>query len=131
MEKVTVRVPATTANLGVGFDTMGCALGLYNTLSFSPAPELGFSGCDTEYQTPDNLAYLGFKAVYEHLGQEIPGVHIDISAHDLDRLARHPDDPLDIVSVFFIFVWKNNDIKPFGILKMIGQLIHDQVVAVT
>ena len=81
MEKVTVRVPATTANLGVGFDTLGCALGLYNTLSFSPAPELGFSGCDTEYQTPDNLAYLGFKAVYEHLGQEIPGVHIDISTH--------------------------------------------------
>ena len=64
MEKVTVRVPATTANLGVGFDTLGCALGLYNTLSFSPAPELGFSGCDTEYQTPDNLAYQGFKALY-------------------------------------------------------------------
>lgn len=81
MEKVTVRVPATTANLGVGFDTLGCALELYNTLSFSEAEGLSFSGCDKEYQTADNLAYQGFKAVYEHLGRETPGVHIDISAH--------------------------------------------------
>ncbi|MGV8969487.1 MAG: homoserine kinase [Microbacteriaceae bacterium] len=29
---VTVRVPATTANLGPGFDTLGLALGLYDTL---------------------------------------------------------------------------------------------------
>ena len=57
MEKVTVRVPATTANLGVGFDTLGCALRLYNTLSFTLSDKLSFSGCDKEYQTPDNLAY--------------------------------------------------------------------------
>lgn len=80
MEKVTVRVPATTANLGVGFDTLGCALELYNTLSFSLGERLGFSGCEIEYQTPDNLAYQGFKAVYEHMGQAVPGVQIDISA---------------------------------------------------
>lgn len=80
MEKVTVRVPATTANLGVGFDTLGCALGLYNTLSFSPADGLSFSGCEAEYQTPENLAYQGFKALYEHFGREVPGVHIDIWA---------------------------------------------------
>ena len=28
---VTVRVPATTANIGPGFDTFGCAFKLYNT----------------------------------------------------------------------------------------------------
>ena len=37
MEQVTIRVPATTANLAAGFDVLGCALGLYNTLSFTPA----------------------------------------------------------------------------------------------
>ena len=26
MNKITVRVPATTANIGPGFDSMGCAL---------------------------------------------------------------------------------------------------------
>lgn len=80
MEKVTVRVPATTANLGVGFDTLGCALQLYNTLSFTLSDKLSFSGCDEEYQTPDNLAYQGFAAVYTHEGQPVPDVHIAISA---------------------------------------------------
>ena len=80
MEKVTVRVPATTANLGVGFDTLGCALQLYNTLSFTLSDKLSFSGCDEEYQTPDNLAYQGFAAVYTHEGKPVPDVHIAISA---------------------------------------------------
>ena len=29
MKRVTIRVPATTANLGPGFDAFGCALSLY------------------------------------------------------------------------------------------------------
>lgn len=80
MEKVSIRVPATTANLGVGFDTLGCALRLYNTLSFTLSDLLSFSGCDAEYQTPDNLAYQGFAAVYAYKGLPTPGVHIDIAA---------------------------------------------------
>ena len=32
--KVTVRVPATTANLGPGFDFAGLALCLYNVFEF-------------------------------------------------------------------------------------------------
>ena len=80
MEKVIVRVPATTANLGVGFDTLGCALKLYNTLSFSLSDGLSISGCEPEYRNTDNLAYQGFKAVYERLGLDVPGVHVDISA---------------------------------------------------
>jgi homoserine kinase len=35
---VTVRVPATTANLGPGFDTLGAALSLYNTLTVTLTP---------------------------------------------------------------------------------------------
>ena len=37
MESVTVRVPATSANVGPGFDTMGIALSLYNYLTFTRA----------------------------------------------------------------------------------------------
>ena len=44
---VTVRVPATTANIGPGFDTFGCALALYNTLTFHETPSgYIFIGCD-------------------------------------------------------------------------------------
>ena len=39
MKKITVRVPATTANIGPGFDSMGCALALYNTITCEILPE--------------------------------------------------------------------------------------------
>ena len=80
MEQVTVRVPATTANLAAGFDTLGCALTLYNTVSFRLQPALSFSGCDSAYQSADNLAAQGFACVYRHLGQPVPGAHIAIQA---------------------------------------------------
>ena len=80
MISVTVRVPATTANLACGFDTLGCALSLYNTLSFTLSDRLSFTGCDEEFQTPDNLACQGFDAVYARLGRPAPAVHIDIRA---------------------------------------------------
>ena len=35
---VTVRVPATTANIGPGFDTFGCAFKLYNTFKIEEQP---------------------------------------------------------------------------------------------
>lgn len=80
MEKVTVRVPATTANLAAGFDVLGCALGLYNKLSFTPAEKLSFSGCPEEFWNEDNLAYVAFAAVWKHLGKGVPPVHIHVEA---------------------------------------------------
>ena len=38
---VTVRVPATSANLGPGFDTLGLALGFYDQLEVSTRSESG------------------------------------------------------------------------------------------
>jgi homoserine kinase len=35
--RVTVRVPATTANIGPGYDSFGLALGLFNTFTAEPA----------------------------------------------------------------------------------------------
>ena len=33
MKKVTIRVPATSANLGPGFDAFGCALKLHTDVT--------------------------------------------------------------------------------------------------
>ena len=68
MNKITVRVPATTANIGPGFDSFGCALALYNTLSFEETPAgLVFQGCPADYQTEENLAVVSYKAVMDAL----------------------------------------------------------------
>jgi homoserine kinase len=39
---ITIQVPATTANLGVGFDTFGLALTLHNTFAFTKAEAFSF-----------------------------------------------------------------------------------------
>lgn len=80
MDSVTVRVPATTANLAAGFDTLGCALSLYNTLRFTLSDHLCITGCDPAYQNADNLAVQAFAAVYSRIGQPMPAVRIDIAA---------------------------------------------------
>ena len=82
MKKVAVRVPATTANLGPGFDAFGCALGLYTDVTFEETPfGLEITGCDELYAGPDNLAYTSFCAVMASLSEEVKGVKIHIDAH--------------------------------------------------
>ena len=49
MQAVTVRVPATSANLGSAFDTAGIAFDLYNIFSFEKAEALSFEGFDPKF----------------------------------------------------------------------------------
>jgi len=88
-DHVTITVPATTANLGAGFDCLGAALSLYNKFTFtktftkteetSPL-EIRVTGLEAERVATDrsNLAYQAFCTVYQVLGQPVPGVAIDL-----------------------------------------------------
>ena len=64
----TVRVPATTANLGVGFDVLGLALNLFAEFDFAPAEELTITGCATELANEDNLVWRSYIAACEAFG---------------------------------------------------------------
>lgn len=84
---VTVTVPATTANLGPGFDCIGAALSLHNQFRFSRlSPHspgelaIAVTGLDAEQVKTDNsnLAYQAFAKLYHHLQQPIPPVQIEI-----------------------------------------------------
>ena len=82
MNKITVRVPATTANIGPGFDSMGCALALYNyiTCKVLPAGKLVITGCPEPYQNEENLAVQGYRAVLSRLGLPNEGLSLNIRA---------------------------------------------------
>lgn len=72
-----VRVPASSANLGPGFDSFGIAWQLYNEIDFQLAEEgLVISGCPEQYQNEHNLAYRGFRRVLERCGFPLGGVAI-------------------------------------------------------
>ena len=81
MKRVTIRVPATTANLGPGFDAFGCALSLYTDVTFEEMESgLEITGCDEAYTGPDNMAYTSYCAVLASLSEEIRGVKIHIES---------------------------------------------------
>ena len=69
MKKVTVRVPATSANLGSAFDCAGIAFQLYNTFTFEKREEgIAFEGFPTIFANEDNLAYVGYQKTCEAIG---------------------------------------------------------------
>ncbi|HIK57305.1 MAG TPA: homoserine kinase [Synechococcales cyanobacterium M55_K2018_004] len=84
---VTVTVPATTANLGPGFDCLGAALTLGNTFRFSRLPSatieaviIDVTGTEAERvsRNETNLAYQAFVRLFQTIGQAPPAVHIEI-----------------------------------------------------
>ena len=82
MKKVTVRVPATTANLGPGFDAFGCALKLYTDVTFEETDRgLEITGCPEEFTGPDNLAYVSYCAVLASMSEEVHGIKIHIESN--------------------------------------------------
>lgn len=81
MKRVTIRVPATTANLGPGFDAFGCALSLYTEVTFEETEcGLEITGCDEAFAGPDNMAYTSYCAVLASLSEEVKGVKIHIES---------------------------------------------------
>ncbi len=73
-----VRVPASSANLGPGFDSFGIAWQLYNEIDFQITEDglVSIEGCDEQYQNEDNLAHRGFRRVLERCGVPFTGVAI-------------------------------------------------------
>ena len=83
---VWVKVPATTANLGPGFDTLGLALSIYDELQFTtraqPGATIDVRGVGAG-EVPTDESSLVVRAVahtFAHYGVEMPG--LDIVAHN-------------------------------------------------
>jgi homoserine kinase len=85
VERVAVRVPATTANLGPGFDALGLALSLYNRLQVARLPQTGESRPQIETRgegagrlptDETNLAYRAFRRVFERIEAPVPAVRM-------------------------------------------------------
>lgn len=86
MSTVNIAVPATTANLGPGFDCIGAALSLYNEFQFTQINtaetklKINVTGTEAERVQTDesNLLYQAFSKFYHHIEKTPPAVEIDI-----------------------------------------------------
>ena len=77
---VKVTVPATTANIGPGFDTLGLALNMYNVYEFEETDkDLVINGCPDKYRNENNLIYKSFQAASDIIGRKVRGLKISIT----------------------------------------------------
>ena len=73
---VRVSVPATSANLGVGFDVLGLALDLSAEFTFEPADALKIDGCAPKLAGEDNLVWTSYLCGCREFGLEAQPLHI-------------------------------------------------------
>jgi homoserine kinase len=80
-----VRAPATSANLGPGFDAVGLALDWWDTLRVSPAQEgeattvqARGDGAEAILDGPDNLVRASMARVAADLGAELPPLRLEL-----------------------------------------------------
>lgn len=79
---IKIKVPATSANIGPGFDSIGLALSLYNTFTFEEIPKgLEIMGCDDRFKGEDNLVYTSMKRTLAEIGHEIGGIRITMETN--------------------------------------------------
>lgn len=83
VRNITVEVPATSANVGPGFDCVGLALGLSNHVSVELLPG---TSCEIDIQGkgsgelsrgPDNLVLVAMRHLYAKAGCELPAVRLE------------------------------------------------------
>lgn len=75
---IRIQVPATSANLGSGFDSLGIALTLYNQVWMEESDTLDISSKDNIKIPTDetNLIFWAAKLLYEQCGRKLPGLKI-------------------------------------------------------
>lgn len=82
MSWTEVRVPATSANLGPGFDALGMALSIYLECRFKPSSELVIrpSGRDAQMIStgPENLIWQTALQVSEHTNRPMPMIELRV-----------------------------------------------------
>lgn len=77
---IKIRVPATSANLGPGFDCLGLALDIWNEIQFEPAEKITYKvsgeGAEKLNKGTKNLLTKAFAFVHEVCGREMRGASI-------------------------------------------------------
>ena len=83
MTLIRVKAPATTANMGPGYDCLGLALDVWNTLEVEvlkagePVVEVTGEGADELGTGRDNLIYRAMEFLFQDVGEDMPAVRIN------------------------------------------------------
>ena len=74
-----VRVPATSANMGPGFDSLGIAFQLFNEYIFTEIESgVEFIGFHSEFANKDNIIFKAMEKVFKDYNYDYSGIRIEI-----------------------------------------------------
>lgn len=75
---IKIRIPATSANLGAGFDCLGLAVNLYNYIEMDLSDRVDISSNDGTWvpTTKDNMIYSSAEHLFKLCGKPLPGLKI-------------------------------------------------------
>lgn len=65
---IEITAPASSANLGPGFDCLGIALSMYDSFRVEASREYSVSGTEEKYSGPDNLFLVSYRRACSSLG---------------------------------------------------------------
>ena len=77
-----IKTPATSANIGPGFDTLGLTLNKYNYVNFkTDKNKFKITGNDSSILNEDNLIYKSFRETEKLYNKNPENINIDIKSH--------------------------------------------------
>ncbi len=74
---IEIEVPATSANLGPGFDCLGIALSLSNIVRIKRAARTYLTGCPSQWAGEDNLLLRSFRHACSILQTSVPEIAVE------------------------------------------------------
>ena len=134
---ITVTVPATSANVGAGFDSLGLAVSMYNVFTFEEADRIQITSVDGAHipTGSNNLVYRSARVVYDQLGIPMKGLRItqkntiygtrfvelpDVKAPLVaDASSMILSEPMDVNRYGVIYAGAQKNIGPSGLCVVI------------
>lgn len=109
-----ISVPATSANLGPGFDALGIAVDLANTCEFKITEEVD----KFEKNVKENLIYRSYKYVFDFYNEKVVPIEIDLETNIPLSRGLGSSAACIVMGVFMAFSVMKRDFDKAEILKI-------------
>ena len=121
--KVTVKVPATSANLGPGFDVCGLALTLYNSFTFELLNQgLEIVGCDEAFNNTNNLIYTSFLKAAKQVDLKVNGLKIVVESEVPNTRGLGSSSTCIVAGIVGAYAFKNKQEDKKAILNLATEI---------
>jgi homoserine kinase len=123
---IKIRVPATSANLGPGFDCMGLALNIWNEVTFETADRTTYQvqgeGSEKFNKSTKNLLTKAFSRLHEICGKKTPAVAVNSRNEIFVSSGLGSSAAAIIAGLFGANEWMGTPMKDEELLKIATEM---------